>query len=132
MPRFEALHSSPKKPKEQPMMHLGDSPCFVSLARILDENPKLKRKVTYRIHEFRAQVKSLRAVENPRHREGMLALLRERFLLDIAQMGWPSGVKSRTANCLTAIYRVELRGTEGEVKEWNRARREQSRLAGGG
>lgn len=107
---------------------LGNIPVLVSLMDILNEDhPHLRRKVTHHVHKFRRQIKSLRAVENPRHREEFLRLLREDHLREIRSKGWPKAVETHLVGGIITIYRNELRSFSPSSQEWNRKRREDSR-----
>lgn len=114
---------------------LGKDPSFHVLMEILLEweekapNLHLQRQVTKHLHNFRARIASLRGVGHPRHREEFLVAVRNRFIEDVVNSGWPNNVQTHTRTCLTTIYRNEVRQVQLDAREWNKARREQSRQA---
>jgi len=114
---------------------LGKGPAFRVLMGMLleweekDPDQHIRRKVTKHLHNFPARVISLRSVENPRHREDFLIALRNRFLEDTDQAGWPEKVRTHTRTCLTTIYRREIQQVHADAKVWREVRKERSRQA---
>ncbi len=96
--------------------NLGGSPCFINLADMLEERQdrRMRRFCVGVITDFRCMVRDLRSI---RMTPTYLNLLRAARILQYQQLAdyqpaLPIDIETHTKNCLTAIYRDEVRALQ--------------------
>lgn len=96
----------------------GSRPCFVTLAAILDENPKYVASVSKAIHAaYRKSQAVVDSIEDLGLRREVLELLQQQAKNPFRQSSMPDVVRRHANACLVGIYREHLRKTERKQRK---------------
>jgi hypothetical protein len=102
---------------------LGTSPCEITLAKLLNENPECMRKVTHFLHEFRTNLRRFTKIEESQPKEskrfiwGLVLMWFDNCQKRVDQFDAPEIVRTHLHTCLKASWRNWLREREERKRD---------------